>query len=293
MTVYEPKQREICCTQIRDRQAQHCICDNYLYDELCRSFIYDNFACQKGKGNHLFIKRLKEHLRQYYVENNRNNEGYVLTCDIKKFFNNIPHDYAKQAIRKRVKMPEVVAFVDMVIDSYEGDVGFYPGSQVIQLVALAVLDDFDHCIKEELRIKHYMRYNDDFVLIHKDKKYLRYCQKKIEQELGKIGLNLNPKKTKIVPLSKGFKMLHWRFTLKKTGKIILYVEKSKISRQRKKLKKMAERVKNGEIPFSDIEDNMRSWEDNMRQGCTYHVIRKMRRYVKELEEYIYGETYTD
>lgn len=59
-----------------------------------------------------------------------------------------------------------------MIDSFEGDTGIGLGSQISQLVELAVLDDLDHYIKERLRIKHYLRYMDDFVLIHPDKRYM-------------------------------------------------------------------------------------------------------------------------
>lgn len=50
------------------------------------------------------------------------------------------------------------------------------GSQVTQLIQLAVLDDLDHIIKEKFKIKHYVRYMDDFILIHESKEYLEECR---------------------------------------------------------------------------------------------------------------------
>ena len=100
--------------------------------------------------------------------------------------------------------------VSDIIDSFEGDIGIGLGSQISQLLELAVLDDLDHFIKERLHIKYYLRYMDDFILIHEDKAYLQYCRKEIEKELTKIHLKLN-RKTSLYPLKQGVKFLQWRF----------------------------------------------------------------------------------
>lgn len=46
--ITEPKVRFIQSTSFKDRIFQRSLCDNYLYDELCRHFVYENVACQKG-----------------------------------------------------------------------------------------------------------------------------------------------------------------------------------------------------------------------------------------------------
>ena len=282
MTIYEPKERIIYCTNIRDRQVQHCICDNYLYDEITKSFIYDNFACQYGKGNHKFIKRLTQHLVQYYNENNKSNKGFALTTDIQNYFNSIPHDVAKIAVNKRVKNIYINQIVFNIIDSYEGEIGLYAGGQVIQLVALAVLDDLDHFIKEKLHIKHYMRYNDDFILIHQDKEYLQYCKIQIEKELNKIGLTLKKNKTKIVPLSKGFKILHWRFILKENGKVLRYMEKKKITKYKHKVSKLIQKEKDGLIDKAKIDESIRNFNEYTKQGnTTFYTRQKIKFYISK------------
>ena len=55
------------------------------------------------------------------------------------------------------------------------DRGLPLGNQSSQWFALFFLDRIDRLVKEELRIKCYVRYMDDFILIHRDKKYLQYC----------------------------------------------------------------------------------------------------------------------
>lgn len=59
-----------------------------------------------------------------------------------------------------------------IIDSFDGEVGLGLGSQISQIMELLVLNDLDHYIKERLKIKYYIRYMDDFILIHPDKEYL-------------------------------------------------------------------------------------------------------------------------
>ena len=65
-TIYEPKKREIQALCYGDRVVQHCLCDNYLYPELTKRFIYDNGACQKGKGTDFALDRLSGFFRDYY-----------------------------------------------------------------------------------------------------------------------------------------------------------------------------------------------------------------------------------
>lgn len=109
------------------------------------------------------------HLRRYY--NEHGTDGWVLKCDIYHYFQSIRHDIAKAAIYKRVTDKAIAARACEIVDSF-GEIGLGLGSQVSQLVALAVLDDLDHFIKERLRVKHYIRYMDDFILVHEDKAFL-------------------------------------------------------------------------------------------------------------------------
>ena len=226
-TIYEPKKRDIIATRIKDRQFQRSLCDNGLYEEITKSFIHDNCACLRGRGVDYTLNRITAHLRRYYNKNRC--AGWVLKCDIHHYFQSISHSVAKAAITKRVKDPDTAFRACEIIDSFDGDTGIGLGSQVSQLVALAVLDDLDHYIKERLGVKHYVRYMDDFVLIHPDKEFLKTCKKEIEHKLAEIGLKLN-KKTSLYPIKQGMKMLQWKFILTDTGRIIKkWIKKNKAS----------------------------------------------------------------
>lgn len=279
-TIYEPKKREIVATRIKDRQFQRALCDNGLYEEITKSFITDNCACLRGRGVDYTLDRITTHLRRYYTHNGA--EGWVLKCDIHHYFPSIRHDVAKAAICKRVKDREIAARACEIVDSF-GDIGIGLGSQVSQLVALAVLDDLDHYVKERLRVKHYVRYMDDFVLIHPNKEFLKRCKIEIERFLTGIGLELN-KKTSLYPLRQGVKMLQWKFVLTDSGRILRKMSKKKQGRQRRKLKKLYAKEQAGDYAQGTARESLVSWLANAARGDTYHEQRKMIKFYENLEE---------
>ena len=252
--IFEPKRRTITATRIKDRQLQRSLCDNYLYDALTKSFIYDNCACQIGKGTYFAINRLKTHLHKYYHKN-RTNDGYFLKCDISHFFDSINHEIAKEVIKKRVKNNDAFRLVCDIIDSFGGDVGIGLGSQVSQLIALTLLDDMDHMIKERLHVKHYVRYIDDFILIHKDKEYLKYCLQEISSHLCSIGLKLN-KKTSLQTIHNGVPFLNWRYVLTNTGAVKMFQNKRRFRAKISKLKKMRNLYEAGRLTLDELSQSL-------------------------------------
>lgn len=279
-TIYEPKRRDIVATRIKDRQFQRSLCDNGFYEQITKSFITDNCACLRGRGVDYTLNRITAHLRRYYVAHGC--DGWVLKCDIHHYFPSIRHDIAKAAIYKRVTDKQMAARACEIVDSFGGDVGIGLGSQVSQLIALAVLDDLDHYIKERLRVKHYVRYMDDFILIHEDKEFLRHCRAEIEKQVNAIGLQLNGKTT-LYPLRQGVKMLQWRFIVTDSGAIIRKMGKKKQGKQRRKLKKLYAKEQSGDYAEGTAYESLVSWLANAARGDTYHERRKMINFYKELE----------
>ena len=285
-TIYEPKKREIVATRIRDRQVQMALCRGGLYEDITEHFIHDNCACQNGKGTDFALKRVKTHLRRYYQKHGP--DGWVLKCDIKKFFPNTPHDTAKQAIEKRVSDPKARQMVFSVIDSFDGDRGIGLGSQISQLVELAVLDDLDHFIKERLRVKYYERSVDDFILIHESKDFLKSCWAAIDGLLHEIGLELNAK-TRLYPLRQGVKFLQWRFILTDSGKIVMKMNAAKVGKERQRIRKLAAKEAAGLIPEGTTWNSVQSWMGNAMRGDSYFRVRRMREYyMKTMGRYADG-----
>ena len=280
--VHEPKEREIVATRLKDRQFQRSLCDNVLYPQITRSFIRDNCACQREKGVDDALDRLTVHLRRYYFKHGPN--GWALKCDIRHYFAETPHDVAKAAIRKRLTDQRAAYYTDAIIDSFGGDKGIGLGSQVSQITELAVLDDLDHYIKERLRIKHYLRYMDDFILIHEDKSVLRAALAEIEKRLSALGMTLN-KKTQILPLKNGVLWLKWRFVLTDTGKVIRKICMKSVVRERRKLRKMAKLAVAGRIPVAAITESFITWKAHAQRGNCRKIVADMQKlYDKLLSE---------
>lgn len=173
--LFAPKPRIIKSISFKDKVVQRSLCDNVLTPTFERHFIYDNYACRKGKGVHAAIDRTKEYMRDYYRRYGM--DGYAFKCDIEKYFDSIDHDKLKNIVRRLVKDDRVYALLVKIIDSTAGS-GLPLGNQTSQLFSLIFLSAFDHYIKETLRIKYYLRYMDDFILIDPDKEYLQYCKKR-------------------------------------------------------------------------------------------------------------------
>lgn len=278
--VYEPKERTVVAMRFRDRQAQRSLLHNYLAAELTRHFIYDNSAGQSGKGPDFARRRLKtmlEKAHRLYGDN-----AYAYTYDIKNFFGSTRHDVAKAAVRKRVCDDWACQLVGQIIDSFPGDVGIGLGSDVAQYIELAVLDDLDHFIKEQLHVKFYARYMDDFIIITDGKGHAAEYRRAIERELEKIHLQLHPKKCHVVPARSGFKWLGFRLRVKPSGKILVTLSKDKIYHERRKLKKMVRLVKAGKLPRETADISIQCWAAHAAHGNNHNVIKKMYEYYQNL-----------
>ena len=272
-TIYEPKKREIVATRIRDRVVQRSLCDNYLIPQITKSFIYDNCACLKGRGPDFGRERLKVHLQKYYRKNGF--EGYVLFCDIHDFFGSTPHWVTKAAVRRYVSDEWVLMMVDNIIDRYctsddRPEVGTEIGSLIMMIVQLSVLDPLDHILKERFKIKHYLRYMDDFILIHQSKSYLKECLNFIKEFLLNIGLTLNLKKTQIIKLGQPIHFLGFSFRLTETGKVIITVLKKKLSHERRRLKKQYKI-----LPKNKVDQCFSSYLSHISYGNCYFAVSNM------------------
>lgn len=220
--------------------------------------------------------RLKCHLQRFYRKHGLN--GWVLKVDIHDFFGSTPHEVVKAAVAKRVPDRWVQEQVFSIVDSFDHiapDRGMGLGSQITQLVQLAVLDDMDHYIKEVLRIKGYVRYMDDFILIHEDKEHLKHCLAEITRMLAELGLELNEKKTGIQPIRNGIHFLGFSFRLTGTGKVLQTVLHPKISKERRKLRKLVSRVHAGEMTRKHVDECYKAWRAHVEKGNCRGLLSRM------------------
>ena len=280
--ITSPKPREIASITFRDRIYQRSLNDNAVYPIMSQSFILDNYACQKGKGTDSARNRLKEFLRRHYRKHG--NIGYVAQFDIHGYYPNMSHAVTEGLFRK--KLPDKVA--DMVItilqNQYDGDYGYNPGSQLIQIAGISVLDGFDHYMKEQLHAKLYLRYMDDFLVISDDLEYLSDCQKKAIAYLNSLGFEVNEKKTIICPLSEGIEFLGFRFRLTQTGKVLMFIKPSNVKRERRKLRRLVAKSKRGGIPRDKVDESYATWRNHASKGNSYQLLKKMDAYYNNLWE---------
>lgn len=274
-----PKHRKLMSISFRDRVYQRSLNDNALYPQASRSFIPDNFACQTGKGTDAARERLREFLRRSYQKHGAT--CYVYKMDIKSYYDSMPHETSIAELDSYIEsIPAQMS--DVVLNGYPGDKGFYPGSQMVQILGVALLNRMDHIIKEQLGIKWYIRYMDDFLLIHPDKDYLEYCRTVIETELARLGLMLNDKKTYITTVKDGIEFLGYIYRLTDTGKIVIIPRPDKIKKEKILLRRMVNKCKRGEKPKSQIDRHFESWLESISFGNSYKITQKMREYYRAL-----------
>ena len=278
--VKEPKERLIMYNSFRDKIVQHSLCDNVLEPYLSKTFIYDNYASQKGKGTHFGLDRLKYFMSRYYRQNGAN--GWVLKCDIRKYFYSINHDVLKEQLRRLIKDRDVLWLLDMIIDSTEGP-GIPIGNHTSQWFAVLYLSGMDHMIKERLGIKMYGRYMDDFFLIHEDKDTLRAAWKEIEEHLAARGLELN-QKTQIFPLRNGLDFLGFHSYLTDTGKVVRKLRKASRERMKRKLRKYKVMYESGAITREKITESYQSWRAHASHGDCRALIEKYDRLYNSIFE---------
>lgn len=279
-TITSPKRREIISTSFRDRVYQRTLNDLIIYPIMTRPFIYDNWACQKGKGTDKARERLKEFLRKEY--RHYGNGGYCLKIDIKGYYPNMSHKYIEELFLKALDEDTGNRAVKILSEQYDGDTGYNPGSQLVQIAGITALNNFDHWIKEVLGIKYYLRYMDDIIIIYHDKAKLQECLKDIEKKLATYGFSPNEKKTKIYKLEDGFEFLGFHFRLTDTGKVIMTINSENVKKERKKLRRAVALAKKGILAKEKVDTMYRSWKAHASKGNSYKLITRMDKFYEEL-----------
>jgi retron-type reverse transcriptase len=284
--IYDPKEREIQALCYGDRVVQHSLCDNVLTPFFENRLIYDNCACRTGKGVHFGIRRLEKFLREHYRAHGT--EGWILKADIRKYFPSVNHEVLLERLRKTITSPDILALLEMIIHSYNADVGkgLPMGNQTSQIFALYYLDPVDRLIKEKLKIKRYSRYMDDMVLLHPDKAYLRKCLRQMRElceNVLKVELN---EKTQIFPLRHGVDYLGWHFYLTKTGKVVKKLRTQSKKRLKRRMKGLRKGYAEGRLTLEDVQRSVASAHGHLIHGHTWRLREKVYREIafsKKLE----------
>lgn len=236
------KRRHIRSVHITERVVQKCLCDYCIVPVYSACFIYDNSASLKGRGMDFALRRmvcqLQRHCRRY------GNTGYILVYDFHAFFDSAPHAPLFAEAKRRLLDERTRVFANSFISDF-GEVGLGLGSQISQTNALLLPNALDHFCKERLRISGYGRYMDDGYLLCNDREYLEYCLTEIKALCSDIGLTLNQKKTRILPITDGFRFLKTKFVLTESGQVVLRMNRDSTIIMRRKLRAFKQWLNDG------------------------------------------------
>jgi len=274
-----PKRRLISAAPYRDRVVHHALM-NILEPILDRHFHPDSYACRKGKGTHAASDRLQSLMRRC---------KYALQCDIQKFFASIEHEVLKTAFRRLIKDKDALWLMDLIVDNsneqptelcwFDGDDLFSPlgrrkglpiGNLTSQWFANWMLNDLDHYITTRLGIGSYVRYCDDFVLLHSERAVLKDALAMIRQFLAGRRLHLHDRKSFVRPVRAGITFVGYR--IRPTHKLL---KKDNIRDFRRRVRWMRNAYADGRMDWEAVKLRLDSWMGHAAHTNSKLLIKKL------------------
>jgi len=222
-----PKVREVWAAAFRDRIVHHLVY-NRIRARFENSFIADSCACIKGRGTHYGARRLERKVRS--ITQNWSRPASYLKMDVANFFVSIHKPTLRELLLAKIDEPFWADLTERVLmhDPREDfdlrgdralmaqvpkhkrlleqpvDRGLPIGNLSSQFFANVYLDVLDQHVKHQLHGRRYVRYVDDFILLHESTDWLNDARRDIETFLpARLGIQLNPRKTILQPISRG------------------------------------------------------------------------------------------
>jgi len=242
--ITRPKPREVWAADFRDRVVHHLLY-NRIAPRFEASFIADSCACIPDRGTLYAARRLDVKVRS--ITQNWSRPAFYLKCDIASFFVSINKRILRERLAARIYEPwwqwlaDVVLFHDprgnVDIQSGADEIARVPphkslftqpahlglpiGNLSSQFFANVYLDALDQHVKHRLRVRHYIRYVDDFILLHESPQQLNAWRADIEAFVErKLHIRVNPAKTILQPIERGIDFVGhvikpWRRTIRR------------------------------------------------------------------------------
>ena len=261
--ITDPKPRVIAAAPFRDRVVHHALVQ-VLEPLFEPRFIEDSYACRKGRGNHAGMRRALHFSKKY---------RWALKCDIRRYFPSIRHDLMQRAIARVVADQKVLALVDQILGSHVesteqlwqpgGDLfdmievrrGLPIGNLTSQFFANIFLDGFDHYVKQDLRVKGYVRYVDDFLLFADSRKQAREWGQRCREHLGEWGLEIHPDKYRMCRTGSGVDFCG--YVVRADGRV--KIRSSGVRRFQRRLKRLKGDARAGKIEWSSVGVSVKAW----------------------------------
>lgn len=254
--VFEPKRRLIHAPAFADRVLHHALVQ-VIGPYFERRFVFQSFACRMGKGTHAASEYLTGMLRKAAA-----GPVYVLKADVEKYFYSIDHEILLRVAARTIGDPDVLHVLRALVTKngcIEGGRGLPLGALTSQLLANAYLDQLDHYIKDTLGVRFYVRYMDDFVILHHDKAELWRLLAEIRDFLAcELHLNLN-RKTRVFPVSQGVDFAGYRHWPDHT-----LPRRRNVARAKKRFRGLSRLYARGEIGLDTVRASMASFTGYMK-----------------------------
>jgi len=208
--ISDPKPRSIHKASVKDRLLHHAIY-RILYPYSDKKFIHDSYSCRLNKGTHKAMSRFQE--IAYRASQAHTKTIWILKCDIRKFFASIDQKILIEILKKHIKDADTIWLLERVIESFDSGMkgrGLPLGNLTSQLLVNIYMNEFDQYIKQELKVKYYIRYADDFIVTTIYRSNIEELLSDIKSFLrNRLNLELHPSKVSIKTLSSGIDFLGW------------------------------------------------------------------------------------
>lgn len=273
--VFEPKKRKITALrEFRDRVVQQAVF--FAIEPVWeRRFIYDSYACRVGKGTHLAANKAQSMLKECLLKHGM---VHALKADISKFFASLDHLVLKTLIRKRLVEPQLLSLLDQIIESYSeplsDGVGQPIGNLTSQLFANIYMDELDQWMKSRRQERWYVRYMDDFVVIHPDKKHLHDLLSDCQLFLfSHLKLRTN-NKTQVFPVAvangRGLDFVGYHLWPHKRR-----LRRSSVSRMSRSVRALAKSYSKGLVGFPEVKSRIVSYSNHAKHGGADRALQKI------------------
>lgn len=268
--VNDPKTRRISKSDFRDRIVHHAIC-NIITPIFETEFIYDNYANRIGKGTTKAIERFEKFQKK--ATKNNTQKAYALKADVKHYFENIKHKILIDIIGKKIRDSKCMRLITIILKNHQTTIlgkGMPLGNLTSQFFANVYLNELDQYIKRKLRIKYYIRYVDDIIILENDKIRLENYKRLINQFLKyNLDIELHPEKTGVRQINRGIKFLGMRIYPNHR-----LLAKKNIRKFFRKISTLINYSKEKTINHDKIYDFLEGWIAYARKANTYNMIRK-------------------
>lgn len=268
--IQDPKLRHIHKAAVRDRVFHQAIFRvlNPIFEP---TFIFDSYSSRKNKGIHKAVERFNHFARKISQNNTRN--CWVLKCDVKKFFDSVDHKILLNLIERKIEDGKVVSLVKKIIDSFETEPnkGIPLGNVTSQIFANIYLNQLDQFVKHQLRIKYYIRYTDDFVILDKDTNFLKSLIAKINEFLRKhLKFSLHKEKLSIRKYRGGVDVLGY---VSFPHHQILRIKTK--NRMFKRMLEKIEELKSGELDEESFNQSLQSYFGLITHCDSYKIQKEL------------------